>query len=196
MVGPGTQVTGFDTYPPWDGTGEPADFMRLLAASADGGAWSADPLEYVLRKWSAEGMMTDSIRRAPPWFEGRSEYGWGLQNPGSRIQALWEDPDGYLWIVLWRARDTWREAWRELAADRLVMGEVRSQDRPRTIELFSTVIEILDPSTGQVLLSQAWPGLILSMLPRRRVAALTEDLYGVPYVDIWGYAVVPSEEGG
>lgn len=183
----GVDPLELDPYPAWSGEGEPFDFGRLLAASGGGGLWSADHLEYVIRRWSPNGVLVDSIRRAPNWFEGRSEYAWGFRNPGSRIQALWEDDQGRLWVIVWRARDTWEEAWRALPEERIILGEVQARDRPRAIELFSTVVEILDAETGELLHSQPWPGLVLAGLPENRVAVLTEDLLGVPYVDIWDY---------
>lgn len=123
------------------GAGEPVllsnpdGLLRRMAPSRSGDVWLARVDRHDIRRWNATRgeAMTGLFREDTP--------------PGSRIVDLHEDEEGRLWVVT-KIDDP---EWSGRAPEREVSLAEREA---RQVERFDFRIEVVDPTTGQVLAHQ------------------------------------------
>lgn len=164
----GRVVATFNRAPPGDTTSGRA--VPRVAASADGGVWTMDPLTYTARKWSAAGELEFELRRSAPWLQHSlpiSDGVFGFE-PSPRIWDIREDRQHRLWVLAGVAAQNWKEALGE--PNQSGSGwAYQNIDRGR---LFDSIIEVLDPDTG---------GLIVSFRVRAHARFLLDDRRIVVY---------------
>jgi hypothetical protein len=159
---------------------------RRLASSRDGGFWAAHHRRYQLDRWSENGSLLDSILPVDDWF-ARSE-GINLGNPSRppapRIRDVREDSDGRLWVLLWRPREDWQEAWRN---SRISEGqtEARASQIPSYGELYVSQIDVYDPAEGELVSSLRWEETVYRFAGDGLLANLHQDDLGAEYIDLW-----------
>ena len=165
---------------------------RALAHASKGGVWAAHERHYQVDRWSFEGVLLDSITRTGEWPTegGGSLLGNPRQPPRHSIRDIREDGEGRLWVVAWRPRDDWNQAWRDFS-DRIRGGEVRGNLRPSYGDLFVTQIDVLDPETGGLVAIIEWAEIAHGFAGDSLLATLSEDEIGVVYVDLWRLSLGP-----
>jgi hypothetical protein len=133
-------------------------------------AWSSEPK---LELWSLGGTVERTLARRPAWFtEGAYlNYNWRRDPPPSSIQAISVDRQGLIWIFVRVARDSWSEGWVESSPN-------APEARPVPDLLYKAVIEVIDPSRGQVLARKAFDEYVLGVLPGQRVAFYNGSIGG------------------
>jgi len=168
---------------------------RVLWASSAGGVWSGRRYEYVLERFGPTGERKRALRRKTDWFRGVVPPSLGQPDapPPPKLVTLCEDGRGRVWTFTWRAAADWAEAWKKLGDVRPGM-EIRGP--PELDKLYDTMVEVIDPQRGVVLLSERWPGIVLRALGHGTVASLAQDELGVPYVDIWRVTLRNVGSGG
>ncbi len=143
--------------------GEPLGTMRRITLAPDGTIWTVALLgSWRLEHWDTAGTALGEIVREPLWFPPYDDYEAPAPGtpPQPALQGAWFDEAGHLW-VLGKAVD---EAW----ASGVGALEVRGGEAARSVitdpdRVYDTVLEMLDPVTGEVLamarFDVAWPFL-------------------------------------
>jgi hypothetical protein len=142
---------------------------RVIAPAREGGIWSARPNAYIIERWDASGAKGSTVVRDARWFQSwvtpRSHY--THENPTPRTVGLHEDDKGRLWVITYTAPPDHRPAY-----DQNWHGEVTEDDTRRVID---TIIEVIDPRSGQLLARERYDDVLLPqvgpMLVGRRMEA-------------------------
>ena len=158
-----------------------ASFQRVTPAK-DGGYWSADILRYRISHFAKDGTLIGTIERAPDWFAVPSgdNDGTPTMPPPPKIFAIWQAPDGLLWVFGRVAGKRWQEGWPKLAPG---VTEV-NLSALHVDKMFGTVVEVLDPITRLVVSSAPFDDYISNVLPNGNVAVFAVDSAGVPHLSI------------
>jgi hypothetical protein len=122
--------------------------QRAVAVDDAGGVWMAPFDTYRIERWSRTGQRTMTIRRSPAWFPPRTTTGsrrtW--RDPlVSRMRDVWIDSTGLLWVMAVTPKSQWKPSegnWGGIETDQLN---------------YDTMIEVIDPSTRTLLVTQRFP---------------------------------------
>ena len=124
-----------------------------LALSGDTAFWASRHEAYRFEKWSKEGALHSVVERRAEWFPPEPDS--ASRREGDRLammRGMREDGEGRLWVLVHIG--TWK------------MVERRGQDgKPhkrwaldRDPRATDTVIEVLDPKSGEVIATKRFPG--------------------------------------
>ncbi len=142
--------------------------LRLhLTTDTGGGFWTADVGRYRMLRWSSTRSIVDSIVRQARWFPGNSHpsIGGPRQAPNPMIVAIQRDQNGFLWVCTRVPREDWRPAWPEIV-ERLAEVSIT----PRLLRnLYTTVIEVIDPANRTLIAQHTVDELALALLPGGRL---------------------------
>ena len=106
----------------------------LAAARSPGSIWSARIRAYEIEEWQPEtAARVRRIERDAPWFDEAIQEYSGLN--GARLRALREDDEGLLWTIV-------NLQTVDYESDTTSGGDIN--------ENFDTIIEVLDPRSGQL----------------------------------------------
>lgn len=152
-----------------------------LARSGDGGFWTAELLQYRLRKWSPDGDVIMDYERRPDWFPPQMIISPGTPHepPPPAMRGISEQ-DTLVWTFIHVPDRRWAQAWPK---DAPVKGEVRgsSVDFSR---LFDTIVEALDIRTRRVTARTRLSDYSLNALEGGRLVTTQTDSSGYPQVTI------------
>lgn len=174
--------------------GQGARLRRRLAPSTTIDMfWSAPIQEYLIEEWGSDGSPHRSWRRSPKWFEGVSSADTGLPNrpPQPYLAALDVDDRGRVWTFVEVAAPDWKAAWKDVVIP--ASGELRQSRGPSPVNLFQTIVEVIDTVADSVVTRTRWERFVVSALPDYTVATYTVDGDGYPYVEIWTVRLRQSE---
>jgi hypothetical protein len=160
--------------------------LRLSLAAAAGVEtfWSANSLHYTISEWGVDGGRRTTLIASPAWLANPTNtYGIGGRNtpPAPRIIGLNLESRDRLWVFGITADAEWQNAW---IGKRLVIGEQSASTLPSLVDLYQTVIEVVDPTTRRLIARAATRRIVLNALPRSRAARYFESKDGVPAVEI------------
>ncbi len=160
----------------------PTDQAQVVAQATDGSFWSADVLRYRVSRWSAKGTRLLTFERTASWFATASRDWLGNPNtpPPPRIAGIKEDPKGLVWVVTHVASKNWRKGWPRVEAGAREVS-VRSI---RFDELFSSVVEVIDPQKRTVVARLESERYIVSVLSDGRFAVYSRDSDDVPVITL------------
>lgn len=135
------------------------DGRRELAPADNGRFWAAHPNRYWIEEWELEGIRRRIVRDAA-WFPSHPG-GFGFspdEPPKPMLVDLQVDSRGRLWVLATVADQNWRTALVGLP-DEAHGGEVRYV--PEDInDYLDTVVEVIDPDSGQLLLSSRFDAFL------------------------------------
>ncbi len=149
--------------------------------------WSAPPNRYEIDQYAMNGLLRQTLRRTAPWFEAWEKPVAGWQDevrPNTRLLGVTEDMDGRLWTLVQVPAADWKAARKPPADPR------RETNRPGPTpgemnKYLETVIEVIDPKTGQLFATKRLPGLISGFFHGNLVIGMHEDEEGILYTDVW-----------
>lgn len=171
-------------FGPGDGTLRPeaAFEMRYLLGRARGnGFWSVASFSYDIAQWSVTGSLQQMFVRRPPWFRRDSaamQYDWRTDPPPSSAVSISEDAEGLLWVFVRIPSPRWKEAYASVPRD---VSEAPSRSI-RTHRLYTTILEVIDPRAGRVLVRHSLDEYVISGLSGRQVAVYGENVAGRPSI--------------
>jgi hypothetical protein len=171
-----------------DGPVGPPGMINLwrVLAPVDDGLWESDAQSYVLRRWSLDGRLERTITRAPRWFPPDVERGGLTSPPSPRVTDIRASAGGSLWVFVAVAAPTWREG-----VPRLEPGQREvSVDAFANEKLYDTMVEVIDPVAGRLIVSTRLDRYIVSSLPGGRAAIYDTTNDGEPYVQIVQMGIV------
>ncbi len=163
---------------------------RVVGPGRAGGFWAAHRVEYEFSLWSATGGLVRHYTRENDFYRPseRFEYRLSPRAP-PRTSTIREDSSGLVWISIqvpvpaaeWEAGLGEPEVnWKGIALYPQAM----------TGRLFHTIIEVIDPQAGRLLVSRRLPFHAIAATDDGEYAAYRQDEEGVPYVDIWRVQLV------
>jgi hypothetical protein len=158
--------------------------LRKLALAGPGAVWAGHLTRYGMERWTLEGERKAALVRDVPWFAPYTSMRWQPdQAPNPLLMALRQDAAGRLWTVVRVADERWRDA-RPLVADTLLaLRNPAAQYDPEA--LYDTVVEVIDPACGRVLLSRRFPGLIAGFLDDGRMISWSDRPGSHPRLTVW-----------
>lgn len=149
-----------------------ARFQRVTRAR-DGGYWSTDFLRYRLSHFAKDGTLLGTIDRTPEWFPTTSLDNMGTPTvpPPPKMVAVWQAPDGLLWVYGRVAARNWKGAWPSLPPD------AREVDLSALAieKLYDSVIEVLDPITRKVVTTTTIDQFVTNVLPNGNIVTFSKD---------------------
>lgn len=184
LLGPdGAVLRSFGSDRPEDVPGQSIDLRKLALAGPDA-VWAGHLTRYRLERWSLEGARQAALVRDVPWFPPYTDMRWRPDQPPHPIlMALRQDAAGRLWTVVRVADARWRDA-RPLVADTL-LARRNPAARYDPEALYDTMVEVMDPACGRVLLSRRFPGLIAGFLDDGRMISWSDRPGGHPRLTVW-----------
>lgn len=166
---------------------------RAIAPAKDGLVWSAYRTQYVLERWNpVTGKRVAEMRRDVAWFPSRMspprQLGEAADSdaPEPFLMAVRESADGILWVLIAVPDKDWKRA---IAARRNGQGHTQVQDEQR---YYDTVLEALNPQTGQFLASITVPEFIRQFVADDAIGTVVEDSDGLPKIHLWRVALKPK----
>lgn len=152
--------------------GNPEARFRALALTNDLSVWSGHYNRYQLELWSLDGELRRRYVRDVPWFAPRTEF---AEPPQPTLRALAYDEDGMLWVLINVPDPQWD-------------GELDPDAQPsveRSHRMFDTMIEIIDVSTGRLLVSYRHPKAFFRFIAPGLLPILEEREDGALHIEIW-----------
>lgn len=152
-----------------------AAFQRVTPAR-DSGYWTTDILQYRISHFSDSGSLIRMFDHTPDWFPSPSpdNIGTPTSPPPPKIFAIWQAPDGLLWVYGRVASRDWHSGWPKVPPGTRDVPVSAIQEA----KLYSTMVEVLDPQTGLVVTSKGFDGYASAVLTDGRVVFYAEDLAG------------------
>jgi hypothetical protein len=179
-------VRSFGADPPIRNLRNMPEFSRRFAASSDTTFWSADILRFRLQHWTIGGELLAEVERSPEWFPPQSEVGIDPKDgPRPRIAALSYDPDSeVVWVATLVAREDWQAAPTR-AQVRGARGQPLIDDRPDIYAVYRTIIEAIDPRTGDVVAAGSIDERVKDISAGRYAYSESRTSYGEPIARVW-----------
>lgn len=147
---------------------------------------------YELSEWRSGG---EILRRIAvlnsPWFtpvDSTKAIGGPDIRPQSAIDQLYEDGAGKIWIEGHIPTAEWRPTPRTAPGARRPLNipiGVGMAPKPERLRMLATVIEVLEPATKRVMLTQKYPGRNLRLISPDFVSEVREDADGAVVLDIF-----------
>jgi hypothetical protein len=161
-----------------------SQLWRRRVATGANTVWAAHLNQYVIEEWSPEGELLRTIERPTDWFEPYLRRTWGGPDEPvpPRVQDIVLDDRGYLRTLVLRASPRWAELLPP-PIERSVGGLV--YPIPPGSGLLESLVEIIDPVTGQLFAAGLFEKEIYGFVDANHVFSYTEDERGIPQIHIW-----------
>lgn len=172
----------------------PGHITRLLWPAGSESFWAAPRHKYKIERYNLQGQRERALVRAADWFPDQDPTESRAVSPESppppRIGGFVEDDEGRLRVLARVAADGWEEG----VGERQPMPGF-DDDGPHHHPIdhdivFGSVIEVLDPVSGQLVASRRLQGLALQWVDESHVAMYTQDRFDIPIIHIVQVAVV------
>lgn len=158
---------------------------RTVAVGERGTAWVAHVDGYILEEWDVRAKprrvrrFTRSVDWMPPiTIPSAGVYG---EKPTARVEAMWEDPSGRLWVFSRVAALRWVEALGPARIPPLGRATYPLRDQGR---LFDTMIDVIDLRTNRLLVSQRVRAHSRFSLGGGLIAVYREEADATPLLDV------------
>lgn len=135
---------------------------RYLAPRDTTSFWSAHAAKYQVDLWDTSGRLIESLQRDAPWFERREKRSLArLEPPPTELTGLVSDSEGLLWLLFSVSDPAWvgyevDERGHEL----LSQGVYPGRNRHLEDGVFDTVLEVVDPAQGVVIMHAQYDELL------------------------------------
>lgn len=158
---------------------------RLITEGPGGSFWSSHKFAYVLEQIGPNGQVLQRMSRGAEWFPYTSE----IIAPNSRVpfsatvrSLKFDNQTGYVWVLINTPGREWRAGVGE-PEDYMNTGllHVPITDYKRA---YRSIIEVVDPASRRVVVSEQFDAYLFSFVDARHVAAYREDEMGVPVIEI------------
>lgn len=162
------------------------DERGYVAGFASGrSTWLVKNGTYVLQRWGNDLNLLETIQRTPEWWS--KEYlpgGNASTPPSSVVERVLADGD-LLWVFVRIPNRRWREAWPAGTPTLDSTGHIRGeQEAPDFGKLYSTLVEVVDPTRRAVITRARFSYPILHLMERRRAAAYIPRRDGTPQIHV------------
>lgn len=132
--------------------GEMHLLVRLVAPSGVAAErfWAVSPFDYIVERFTISGVRERTFRRDAVWFAGGTRGGVGSPDspPPTAIAGIAETPSGKVMVLGLVPDSGWMRAWDGVAIADDGSIPLAALDRSR---LLDTVVELLDPDSGELI---------------------------------------------
>ncbi len=157
----------------------PAGSWRVITAALGGGAVVARVNSYTVELADSTGRVRRVLKSAPPWFtpweEGHDPF---VRRPHPAIGGLQVSSDGMLVVFIGVPSANYRPLASAQPTFWGVRREVGSIPLSRLLDVYDTIIEVVDPETGTLVLSQRFAGIIFPSARYPVVARVAKNILG------------------
>ena len=150
--------------------------IRRLARDRDGFIWAAHLLDYRIDQFDDEGDLVATLSGVP-WWESLSVSEARTGRPLGAVIGISVMSDGHLLLLSRVADPEWAEH-----VTRYETGAYSVDDYGG---YYDSVIDVIDPATGELIQSQVFDEFILAFLDPATVAAVRPTVEGYEYIDIY-----------
>lgn len=171
------RTEAFDRKSAWAG-------FREIAVSPRGNIWSTRRNSYVLEEWTAAGEKIRQLERSAAWF-----HPYELREPlrpnsppQPHIERIHVDSSGLLWVFAAVPALDWRE---NIVARKPTPGILPGFEPTSLSGIYDTIIEVIDPVTRRVLVTQRFDGFMWGMLSDSMMFSDAQDQAGFPTLQVW-----------
>ena len=163
--------------------GSPWLSMRSITSGGENAVWAAHRTQYVVERWNTNAAKLGEFIRVADWFPPRLTQTSITPNdpPQPELQAIRRDSRGLLWVAVSVADEDWKRA----LGPRKNTPEGPMYFWSAMEEMFDTIIEVIDPTEGRLLVSQRLPQFFFRFLDDNHIAGLHTDSLDVPYIDVY-----------
>jgi hypothetical protein len=142
--------------------------------------WAIARFPYRIEEWSSEGQLLRTIDRDADWFPVRAAREEANRAPEPILAAVHEDRAGKLWTLAVTPDPRWKGP---------IFGKTDSSGGkplpPNWNEIFDSVIEVIDPSNGQLLASRRFSERLYAFPTMDLLYSIREDENGERSIDVW-----------
>jgi hypothetical protein len=163
--------------------GSECNYRELAPSRNQNAVWVTRRTVYEIEEWSVTGPLLRTLTiKGSPWFpeELGARQQLGERAPGgtfANITGIWEDTQGLVWVVALTGEA--KPSGAPQPAGRTV------RVRPQTVETpGTTVIEVIDLATRQVIASTRLPRQLYLSLGENRLYERKEDSDGVVSIEV------------
>jgi hypothetical protein len=148
----------------------------------------AAPAKYILERWDpAQGRRLETVSVQSTWFrESIVNADARVTRPPSTVQEIWQDPSGFIWVLLRDADSHWRAASGATRDGPVASATLDAQ--------FDWVLEAVDPATGNVIGSLRSNREIWSRVPSGLVVSRNEASESRVAFDVWRPQLLRKEQ--
>jgi hypothetical protein len=156
--------------------------VRVMALAPNEQVWTAYENKYVLELWSLSGSMRERLVREASWFHpGRVNWDPAVDPPPAVICGLRVDAHGLLWVLSMIPDHHWQRGH-----ERVALGGGRYGYRiTNPAGLYDSVLEVIDPATGQLLQSRRFDQAFAALQPDGLLIGARQDDDGYEFLDVW-----------
>jgi hypothetical protein len=156
----------------------PQNITRIIAPAAGGRVWATRGSAYEIELFDTLGVRRSRIVRDVPWFRPwTSDTSTGLESRTQPfISDIREDGSGLLWVLL-NVPDA---AWQPREGVLRPGGMIYIPDTTKEL-IYDTIVEVIDPASGQLLVSRRFPEYFRKFAGERVIYRYTEDEASNPY---------------
>ena len=158
---------------------------RTVSYSGGSRVWVGPLGEYRLESWDTTGVHLQTLIRSPSWFQpwdrrsARQPFG---EKPNPILLSVHEDARGKLWAISRVPDRNWKPGFEEPAYE----------------HIYDTVLEVIDPVSGDLLASQRFEGerhLFLYFIADGLFTSFSVNDVGLEQVHVWRFRLDnPQEE--
>jgi hypothetical protein len=164
---------------------------RVLAMAGDNSVWAGTKTRYYIEEWTIGGELIRTFERNKNWF--RTHYEEPMPDPARPpvpvMRALHQDAAGLLWVAVAIPDENWAEGIYKSEYDEGTGYQVSSWD-----DFFDTVIEVINPESGEVVASTRIDPYVWWFVGERQFATYTEDEGLWPKIKIWEMRLSESRD--
>jgi hypothetical protein len=169
--------------------GQERTAARNIGPAGDTAVWAGAPGRYVFEKWDlGTGSRLARVEPEADWFSRpHDRYAYADPSHGPTAVGLWEDDEGFLWVLVHTAKIS---AIEDL---RTAYEHERALDMAVYSEQFESIIEVLDPATATAVARSVFPRSVQYRAPSPLLTTLrAAELDGSEF-DVWRPILVRRE---
>lgn len=177
----GRVVRSFGSLKPEVSRDRPQAHLRHVAIGSDGDPWTLRYDRYELEKWQLSGSLAHAISRNASWFPpwDYSQTVSHASPPKAVSVDLWSDEAGMLWSMIRVPSARWTPYPRKPGVREPPMAPLGYFD-----ESTDTIIEVLDPKSGRLLVSKRYEQYFFGQA-NGQLFSLRETADGDLRVEVW-----------
>ena len=154
-------------------SGKPV-WRQIARSPSDNTIWTAQTTSYVLEQWDTAGTRRAVLTRDASWFQSYDEEVRidPEHPPQPWIRAVELDQSGLIWVMISVPDPRYREGLEALPQQVNGITIHRLRD---AATIWDTVIEVIDPATGQVLTSKSFANAFIGFADPDHVFEYIQD---------------------
>lgn len=172
-----SEVSSFHVSEPYGEESLPGSLGREMHVRATGKVAVAHRREWVVEIWDSSGVLEGRLELPGAWpdVDAGDKAREGAPAPTEEVRAVGLDESHRIWLYIRVPDPRWRDALGEV---RGIFGVQRGTPLGALSGRWDTVVQVVDPDSGNMLAEQRFEWDVAQALGANRVAVYTEDGIG------------------